>query len=235
MNILRTELANKSSDPKKIVELTAGVVRTISSKWSHHQSTMYSSARYFSSVFSFLFLFLSQLMYSVLNFLHVVARIICAWSTWHQCLWKKQPITTGRTIINNVANREGLPRTWYFRYISNRRCSNCERAPKFRKHSYMYIIQIKSAYAKCALRLLLACCSSSAECFFSRFRPRGKLACHGYIMNHVLISAELRGGARRIIKRRLAGFIWQEIAFRLPETSRSLRAPHIVFQNLIFW
>ena len=54
-----------------------------------------------------------------------------------------------------------------------------------------------------------------------------------YIMKHVWISAELRGGARRII-RRLAGCIWQGIAFRLPETSRSFGTPHIVFQMLIF-
>ena len=34
--------------------------------------------------------------------------------------------------------------------------------------------------------------------------------------------------------RRLAGSIWQGIAFRLPETSRSLGTPQIVFQILIF-
>ena len=65
------------------------------------------------------------------------------------------------------------------------------------------------------------------------FRPRGKLACHGYIMKHVWILAELRGGARRI-KRRLSGSIWQAIAFRLPETSRSLETPHFFFQIMIF-
>ena len=54
----------------------------------------------------------------------------------------------------------------------------------------------------------------------------GKLACHGYIMKHVWISAELRGGARRI-KRRLAGSIWQGIA------SASLRrAGHLAHPKL---
>ena len=75
----------------------------------------------------------------------------------------------------------------------------------------------------------LARCSPAAKCFFSHFRPRGKLACHGNIMKHVWISAKLRGGARRI-KRRLAGSIWQGIAFRLPETSRLLGTPQIVFK-----
>ena len=41
------------------------------------------------------------------------------------------------------------------------------------------------------------------------------------------------GGVRRI-KRRLADSIWQGIAFGLPETSRSLGTPQIVFHNLIF-
>ena len=45
-------------------------------------------------------------------------------------------------------------------------------------------------------------------------------------MKHAWISAELRAGARR-----LAGSIWQGIAFRLPETSRSLGTPLIVFSN----
>ena len=53
-------------------------------------------------------------------------------------------------------------------------------------------------------------------------------------MKQVWISAEHRGGARRI-KRRLAGSILQGIAFRLPETSRSLGTPQIVFQNLIYF
>ena len=83
------------------------------------------------------------------------------------------------------------------------------------------------------VRFFLARCSPAAECFFSRFRPRGKLACYGYIIKHACISAELRGGARRI-KLRLAGSIWQGIASRPPETSRSLGTPHVVFQNLIF-
>ena len=83
------------------------------------------------------------------------------------------------------------------------------------------------------LRVFLARCSPAAEGFFSHFRPRGKLACHGYIMKHVWISAELRGGAWRI-KRRLAGSIWQGIAFRLPEMSRSLETPQIVLQFSIF-
>ena len=61
-------------------------------------------------------------------------------------------------------------------------------------------------YVKYDLRFLLARCSPAAECFFSHFRPWGKLACHGYIMKHGWISAELRGGAR-CIKRRLAGSI----------------------------
>ena len=51
------------------------------------------------------------------------------------------------------------------------------------------------------------------------------------IRTHVWISAELRGGARRI-KRRLAGSFWQGIAFRLPETSRSLGTPKLFFK---FW
>ena len=58
-------------------------------------------------------------------------------------------------------------------------------------------------YVACDLRGVLARCYSAPEGFFSHFRPRGKLACHGYIMKHVCISAELRGGVRRI-KRRLA-------------------------------
>ena len=69
--------------------------------------------------------------------------------------------------------------------------------------------------------------------FLSHFRPRGKLACHGYIIQHVWISAELRGGARRI-KRRLAGSIWHGIAFHLLETSKSLGTPQSVVQILIF-
>ena len=51
-------------------------------------------------------------------------------------------------------------------------------------------------------------------------------------MKHVWISAERRGGARRI-ERRLAGSIWQGIAFRFPETSWSLGTPQTVFQILI--
>ena len=78
----------------------------------------------------------------------------------------------------------------------------------------------------------MARCSPAAECF-SHFRPRGKLACHGYVMKHVWISAELRGGAQRI-KRRLGGSVWQGIVFRPPETSRSLGTPQIAFQILIF-
>ena len=93
----------------------------------------------------------------------------------------------------------------------------------------MYIID--SLYVKCGL-FFLARCSPATACFLSHFRPRGKLACHGYIMERVWISAELRGGARRI-KRRLAGSIWLGIAFRLPETSRSLGTPKIVVQILI--
>ena len=74
---------------------------------------------------------------------------------------------------------------------------------------------------------------SGGRVFFSHFLPQGKLACHGFIMTHVWILAELRGGVRRI-KRRLAGSVWQGIAFRLPETSRSLGTPQIVFQILVF-
>ena len=74
----------------------------------------------------------------------------------------------------------------------------------------------------------LARCSPAAECFFSQFRPRGKLACRGYIMNHVWISAELRGRARRI-KRRLAGSISQGIL-----RSASLkRAGHLEHPKLL--
>ena len=68
--------------------------------------------------------------------------------------------------------------------------------------------------------------------FFPHFRPRGKLAYHWYIMKRVLISAELRGGARRI-KLRLASYL-EGIAFCLHETSRSLGTPQIVFQMLKF-
>ena len=84
--------------------------------------------------------------------------------------------------------------------------------------------------------VFLARCSPTAECFFPHFRPRGKLAYHGYVVKHVWISAELRGGARRI-KRRLAAYLvlyLQAIAFRLPETSWSLETPQIVLQTLIF-
>ena len=88
-------------------------------------------------------------------------------------------------------------------------------------------------YAKYDVRFFLARCSPAAECFFSHFRPRGKLACHGYMMKHFWISAELRGGARRS-KHRSAGSIWQGIAFLLPETSRSLGTPEVFFQILIF-
>ena len=81
--------------------------------------------------------------------------------------------------------------------------------------------------------VFLACCSPAPEGFFSHFWPRSKLACDGwYITKHVWISAELHGGARRI-KRRLAGSIWHGIAFRLPETSRSLATTQIVFEILI--
>ena len=52
-------------------------------------------------------------------------------------------------------------------------------------------------------------------------------------MKHAWISAELCGGARNI-KRRLAGAIWQGIAFRLPETSSSLGTHQNFFQILIF-
>ena len=62
-------------------------------------------------------------------------------------------------------------------------------------------------YEKYYLRVFLARRSSSAERFFSQFRPRAKLSCHRYFMKHVWISAELCGGARRI-KRRLAGNTW---------------------------
>ena len=85
------------------------------------------------------------------------------------------------------------------------------------------------AHVKYDLRLSLARCSPAAECSFSDFRPRGKLACRGYMMKHVWISAELRGGARRI-KRHLAGSFRQGVAFRLSEMSRSLGTPQIVFK-----
>ena len=49
-------------------------------------------------------------------------------------------------------------------------------------------------------------------------------------MKHVWVSAEFHGGARRI-ERRLAGSIPQGIAFRLPETSRSLGTPQISSSN----
>ena len=100
---------------------------------------------------------------------------------------------------------------------------------------HMYILSSPAiyVYVKYDLHFFLARCPPAAECLFSHFRPRGNIACHGYIMKHVWISAELRGGARRI-KRRSAGSIWQGIAFRPPETSRSLGTPQTVFQMLIF-
>ena len=52
-------------------------------------------------------------------------------------------------------------------------------------------------------------------------------------MKHAWILAELRGGVLRI-KRRLRGSIWQRIVFRLPETSKSLATPPLVFQFLVF-
>ena len=39
-------------------------------------------------------------------------------------------------------------------------------------------------YVKYDLRFSFARCPPAAECFFSHFRPRCKLACHGYIMKH---------------------------------------------------
>ena len=66
---------------------------------------------------------------------------------------------------------------------------------------------------------------------FLAFRPWGKLAFHGYNIKHIWISAELRRGARRS-KRRLAGLSWQGIAFRPPETSRSLAEPQIVYSGV---
>ena len=53
-------------------------------------------------------------------------------------------------------------------------------------------------------------------------------------MKHAWISAEILGGAR-CIKCRLSGSLWQGIAFRLPETSRSLGTPHFFIQILIFF
>ena len=88
-------------------------------------------------------------------------------------------------------------------------------------------------YVKYDFRFFLARCSPAAEGFFSHCRPEGELACHGYILKHVWISAELRGGAWHI-KRRLAGSIWQGIAFRLPEAGRPFGTPHFVFEILIF-
>ena len=91
----------------------------------------------------------------------------------------------------------------------------------YSKYIYMYISRM--------VFVVFGSLLPAAECFFSHFRPRGKLACHGYIMKHVWILAELLGGARRI-KGRLAGSIWQGIAFRLPETIRSLGIPQLVFK-----
>ena len=56
---------------------------------------------------------------------------------------------------------------------------------------YVYIV-----YVLYDLRFLFGRCYLAAKCFFSHFRPQGELTCHGYIMKHVWISAELRGGAR---------------------------------------
>ena len=101
------------------------------------------------------------------------------------------------------------------------------------RNAWIFFVTYLYVYVKYYLRFFWARCSSAAECFFSHFRQRGKLVCHGYIMKHVWVSAELGGGARRI-KRRLSGSIWRGIAFRVPETSRSFGIPQIVFQILIF-
>ena len=53
-------------------------------------------------------------------------------------------------------------------------------------------------------------------------------------MKHTCISAELRGGARRI-QCRSAGSTWQWTAFRLPETSRSLETPQTVLQFFVLF
>ena len=42
----------------------------------------------------------------------------------------------------------------------------------------------------------MARCSPAAEGFFLHFTQRGELGCHGYILKHLWISAELRSGAR---------------------------------------
>ena len=117
--------------------------------------------------------------------------------------------------------------------------SSCEIKYFVETHLYKLCVILRSRVLRVVYlckklsSLFLGRCSPAAECFFSHFWPRGKLACHEYIMKQVWISVERRGGARRI-KRRLAGSILQGIAFRLPETSRSLGTPQIVFQNLIF-
>ena len=46
-----------------------------------------------------------------------------------------------------------------------------------------------------------ACCSSAAEGLFSCFQLRGKQGAHRHITTHVLILAELRGGALSIQRR----------------------------------
>ena len=113
--------------------------------------------------------------------------------------------------------------------IACQKHEQCDHAKlQLRENIYIY------TYVKYDLRYFLARCSPAAECFFSHFRPRGQLACHGYITKHVWLSTKLRGGARRI-KRRLAGSICEGIAFRLPETSRSLGTPQqTVLQVLTF-
>ena len=63
---------------------------------------------------------------------------------------------------------------------------------------------------------------------FLALSAAGQASLHGYIIKHAWISAKLRGGVRGI-KRRLAGSIWQGIAFRLPETSGHLEHPKLYF------
>ena len=71
---------------------------------------------------------------------------------------------------------------------------------------------------------------SGGRVFLLALSAAGQASLPWYTMTHVWISAELRGGARRI-ERRTARPIWQGKAFRLPEASRSFGIPQNCFSK----